>query len=98
MNIETVHIGMLAAICTTFALLPQMLKVIKTKKVEDISLIMYIIFTIGIILWLTYGLILHDPPIIFANSISLVFSGTILTLKIRITLQERKKNTKQSTN
>ena len=92
MTIDPTIIGMTAASCTTFALFPQMIKVIKTRKVDDISLAMYVIFTFGIALWLTYGLILNDLPIIFANSISIIFSGTILGLRIHITLKERNAN------
>jgi len=76
-------IGLGAAMCTTFSLLPQAFKVIKTRRTKDLSLSMYSIFVLGVALWLTYGLLIHDWPIIIANIITLIFSGIILGFKIR---------------
>ena len=76
-------IGTMAATCTTIAFIPQVLKIIKTKHVRDISLQMYIILTIGIFLWLIYGLLIEAFPVILANSISVVFCAYILVMKIR---------------
>jgi len=77
------YIGFLAAFCTTFAFLPQAIKVWKTKSTRDISLYMFIIFTIGVISWLIYGITISDLPIILANSVTLVLSFFILFYKIR---------------
>lgn len=82
MNLTTT-IGLLAALGTTIAFIPQVLQIIKTKNTRGVSLLMYIIFTSGIILWLTYGLLLNDVPIIIANSITLILAATILFLKIK---------------
>ncbi len=79
----TTSIGLLAAFGTTTAFVPQVIQIIKTRDTKGISLFMYIIFTIGITLWLIYGLLLNDTPIIIANSITLVLALTILTLKIK---------------
>lgn len=76
-------IGLLAATGTTTAFIPQVLQIIKTQNTKGISLVMYIIFTIGILFWLTYGILLGDIPIIVANSITLVLALTILFLKIK---------------
>ncbi len=76
-------IGLIGAILTTIGFLPQMIKVIQTKQTRDISLGMYIIMIIGAVFWLTYGIILSSIPIIFANSISLVFVSIILIMKIK---------------
>ena len=76
-------IGLVAASLTTLAFLPQALKIFKTKQTKDISLGMYIVFVLGIILWLIYGIMINDLPIIFANILSLVLSSSILILKIR---------------
>lgn len=81
MDLQTI-IGLWAAGCTTFALLPQVQKTLRSRKTSDISLPMYLLFTIGIILWLIYGIMLDALPIILANTISLVFSLTILILKL----------------
>jgi MtN3 and saliva related transmembrane protein len=76
-------IGLLAAICTTIAFLAQVIKTVRTKQTGDLSLLMYIILTAGLFLWLTYGLIIKNLPIISANSVSLVLSITVLILKIK---------------
>ena len=66
------YIGFFAALCTTIAFLPQALKVWKTKSTKDISLYMFIIFTIGVFSWLVYGIIISDLPIILANVVTLI--------------------------
>jgi len=75
-------IGLAAAGCTTLSFLPQAIKTIKTKQTEDLSLGMYSFFTLGVSLWLTYGIIIKDLPVILANSITLVFTLIILIMKI----------------
>lgn len=77
------YIGLAAAMLTTFAFLPQAIKIIRTRHTKDISLVMYIIFTTGIVLWLIYGLFIKDLPIIVANIITLALSISILIMKIR---------------
>ena len=76
-------IGLIAAAFTTFAYVPQAVKTIKTKDTKSLSLIMYLIMTIGIVLWLFYGILLRNIPIIFANTVTLLFAGIILILKIK---------------
>ena len=76
-------IGLIAAACTTFAYVPQAVKNIKTKDTKSLSLIMYVIMTVGIVLWLYYGVLKNDLPIIIANTITLLFAGIILILKIK---------------
>jgi len=77
------YIGFFAAFCTTFAFFPQAIKVYKTKSTKDISLYMFIIFTIGVFSWLVYGISITDLPIILANSVTLLLSLFILIFKIR---------------
>jgi MtN3 and saliva related transmembrane protein len=79
----TTLIGTLAATGTTISFIPQVVQIIKTRNTEGISLIMYIIFTTGITLWLIYGIMLNDLPIIIANVITLILALTILILKIK---------------
>ncbi|RSJ55575.1 MtN3/saliva family protein [Streptococcus gordonii] len=76
-------IGSIAAILTTFAFLPQVTKVIKSKDTESIALGMYLMQVLGIALWLAHGLVIQDLPLILANSVSFILSGTILVYKIR---------------
>ena len=76
-------IGLGAAFCTTFSFLPQVIKVVKTRHTKDLSLGMYVIFVIGVALWLTYGIMSHDFPVTIANIVTLMFAVTILGYKIR---------------
>ncbi len=79
----TMMIGLLAAMCSTVAFLPQVIKTLRTKQTKDISLLMYIILTMGISFWLTYGLLLKNPPLILANGVTLIFAIVVLILKIK---------------
>lgn len=76
-------IGLLAAAFTTISFVPQALTTIRTKNVEGLSLGMYIVFTLGIVCWLTYGIVLKDLPMILANSITIVFVFIILFFIIK---------------
>ena len=76
-------IGSIAAVLTTFAFLPQVIKVIKSKDTESIALGMYLMQVLGIALWLAHCLVIQDLPLILANSVSFILSGTILVYKIR---------------
>jgi MtN3 and saliva related transmembrane protein len=82
MNIVTA-IGLLAAACSTLAFIPQAIKTLRTKNTRDLSLGMYVLIVSGTTLWLTYGLLLGDTPIILANSCILVFSVLILVMKVK---------------
>lgn len=83
-------IGHFAAICTTASFLPQAIKVMRTKDTESLSLSMYVLFTLGIIGWLTYGFLIHNMPLIIANHVTLVLASIILFMKVRDTLKARK--------
>jgi len=74
--------GYLAATLTTASFIPQAFKVIKTKNTQSISLIMYIMFTLGVALWLAYGVFISNLPIIIANAITCTLSSIILYFKI----------------
>ena len=76
-------IGYLAAILTTISFVPQALQIIKTKDTKGISLPMYILFTLGVFLWLVYGICTKSYPVIVANFITLVLASIILTFKIK---------------
>ena len=79
----TTVIGLLAALLTTAAFLPQVLHTLATRDTRGISLRMYAIFVAGVLLWLIYGLLMHDLPLILANAVTLVLAGAILYLKLR---------------
>ncbi|MFQ5964126.1 MAG: SemiSWEET family sugar transporter [Candidatus Scalinduaceae bacterium] len=76
-------IGILAAVCTTSGFIPQILRGIRTKKLEDVSPIMYIVLIFGFSMWLTYGIHLKDLIIIGANAVALSFSVFILILRYK---------------
>jgi MtN3 and saliva related transmembrane protein len=76
-------IGSAAATLTTTAFIPQAWRVWRTRHTADISLGMYILFTTGVALWLSYGILLESWPIIIANSVTLLLAGTVLALKIK---------------
>ena len=76
-------IGLLAGLITTIAFIPQVLKIYRTKSGRDISARMFTIFSIGIALWLYYGVLLQSLPIILANAVTLILTLTILALKVR---------------
>lgn len=79
----TNFLGFTAAILTTLALVPQLVKIIKTKSVNDISLGMFSMFFIGVTLWLVYGLLIKSPPLIVANFVSMIMNMAILAYKFK---------------
>lgn len=76
-------IGLLAACCTTLAYAPQAIKTWRTRSTRDISLGMFSLMVAGIVLWLVYGVLIADLPLILANLVTLALAGTILALKLR---------------
>ena len=76
-------IGYLAATLTTAAFIPQAWLTWKTKRADGVSLGMYSIFTLGVALWLVYGLVIGAWPIVFANAITLALALFILVMKLR---------------
>ena len=77
------YVGFFAAFCTTIAFVPQAIKVYKSKSTKDISLYMFLIFTIGVLSWLIYGIIISNLPVILANAVTLVLSIFILIYKLQ---------------
>ena len=76
-------LGLLAGPCTTFAYLPQVIKTWRTRSTNDVSRGMFMLMVTGIVLWLAYGILQNDLPIIAANLASLVLTATILIFKLR---------------
>ncbi|MFH0988239.1 MAG: SemiSWEET transporter [Parcubacteria group bacterium] len=76
-------IGSAAGACTTLSLVPQVIKTLKTKSTKDVSLGMFIIFCIGVVLWLIYGFMIHSMPIIVSNGVTFVLGATILVCKLK---------------
>ena len=81
MNLEWV--GFLAAACTTLSFVPQAVKTIRTRDTSGISLLMYVVFTLGIAGWFGYGLFLRSWPMIVSNAVTFLLAATILRLKLK---------------
>jgi len=82
MKITTV-IGLIAATITTLSFIPQLIKTWNLKETKDISLLMFVTLGVGIILWIIYGFLLWDLPLILANSITFIFVLVILFFKFK---------------
>ena len=78
MEIATI-IGLAAGAFTTFAYLPQVVRSWKTRRTNDISLTMLLVLVTGVVLWLAYGILLNQVPLILANA-----SGFLLILSVLI--------------
>ncbi len=76
-------LGFAAAILTTVCWLPQAFRTIRTKDTKSLSLVAQSIFTLGVGLWLIYGILVDSMPIIFSNGVNFVLVGLILALKVR---------------
>ena len=79
-NIE--FFGYFAAILTTAAFLPQLIKTLKTKKAEDVSLLTLVMFICGVGSWIIYGYKISSSPILIANIITLILNSFILISKV----------------
>ena len=75
--------GYAAATLTTVSFLPQAVKTIRSRDTRGISLLMYVVFTIGIGFWFGYGIVLQSWPMMAANAVTFVLAATILALKLR---------------
>ena len=82
-NSQTEIVGIAAGICTSSSLLPQLVKMVRGKKAEDISLFYLLILFTGLGLWIWYGILRQDVPILVTNGFSLVINGIIIVLGIR---------------
>ena len=80
MNIDV--FGYFAAVLTTAAFLPQLIKTLKTKKADDVSMTTLVMFIIGVLSWIIYGYKISSSPILIANFITLILNLMILISKI----------------
>jgi len=76
-------LGIIAGSCTTLAFLPQAVKTWQSRSAGDLSLGTFMLLVVGLILWLIYGIILYNWPIIFTNGLTLIIAGSILYFKFR---------------
>jgi MtN3 and saliva related transmembrane protein len=77
------YAGYAAALCTTGAYVPQVMKVWRTRATKDISLKMFLVLVTGLALWLAYGVHKGELPLMLANGVTLALAGTILFFKLR---------------
>jgi MtN3 and saliva related transmembrane protein len=87
---QTELLGLTAGICTSLSLLPQLVKILKHKKSDDISLFYLIILFIGICLWIWYGFLRDDVPIIATNSFTLLINSLIIIAGIHYKRRSQK--------
>jgi MtN3 and saliva related transmembrane protein len=71
-------IGIVAGTCTSISLLPQLLKILKEKKAENISTLYLLVLLVGLILWVWYGIRREDIPIIATNGVSILLNLSII--------------------
>lgn len=81
-------VGYLAATLTTVSFLPQAIMTVKTRDTSSLSLGMYSMFTLGVLLWLIYGIYLSNLAIIAANAVTFLLATLILSFKIYNTLRK----------
>jgi MtN3 and saliva related transmembrane protein len=79
----TTLIGIVAGALTTISFAPQVVKSWRTRHTKDVSIGMFSLMCVGVALWLVYGILLRDLPIILANAVTLCLAASILALKIR---------------
>jgi MtN3 and saliva related transmembrane protein len=83
--------GYCAAFLTTAAFVPQLVRVYRLKTAREISLPTFLMFSLGVFLWLVYGIYSHSNPVIVSNCVTLVLSVSILVLKIKYDREEDKR-------
>lgn len=82
-------IGLIAAVCTTISFVPQLIRIWRLRSAREISLTMFLVYSLGVFLWLFYGILIHSVPVILANAVSLVLSLAMLALKFRFDRKEK---------
>ena len=74
-------LGLVAGTLTTIAFVPQVVRTYRTRSAKDLSLNMFLIFCVGTICWLIYGILIRDVPVMIANSVTLVLAVVLLFFK-----------------
>ena len=76
-------VGFAAGFLTTVAFIPQAVKIWRSKSAADVSLAAFLAFTVGVGMWLAYGILKQEPPIIVWNGVTLVIAAAILAMKAK---------------
>jgi MtN3 and saliva related transmembrane protein len=82
MDLTTI-LGTVAGVLTTAAFVPQVVKTWRTRSARDISGVMFAAFSVGVALWIVYGVLVRAAPVIVANGVTLVLALAILAMKAR---------------
>lgn len=86
----TIIIGISASVFTAVASTPQLLKIIKEKNAENISLLMIAILLTGLACWIYYGLLIHDLIVIIANAFSFLINALLIMLALKFKKSEKR--------
>ncbi|WP_317204740.1 SemiSWEET transporter [Janthinobacterium sp.] len=86
------YLGYAAAVCTTCSFIPQVHLVWRARSAEGVSLGMYLIMTVGVALWLCYGLLIGAWPVVIANALTLLLAASVLLMKWRFERPPRRVN------
>ncbi len=76
-------VGIIAGAVCTLSFLPQVIRILKTRNTHDLSLSTFLLFSFGVLLWLCYGILIHDSPVIIANAVTFLLAMIIVALKMR---------------
>lgn len=76
-------LGLAAGSLTTMSFLPQVIKTWRSRSAKDLSLVMFSLFCVGVVLWLIYGIIVKDIPVMVANFVTFLLAATLLFFKLR---------------
>ena len=76
-------VGVGAGLCSMASFVPQIVKIVREKDAEGVSLRMYVVTVSGFCLWIAYGVLLGSWPVWASNAVNLALAGTILALKLR---------------
>jgi MtN3 and saliva related transmembrane protein len=84
-------VGVGAALCSMASFVPQILKIVREREADGVSLRMYAVTVTGFSLWIAYGLLIRSWPVVGSNAVCLMLSATILVLKWRFSALARRK-------
>jgi MtN3 and saliva related transmembrane protein len=76
-------IGVVAALCSMTSFVPQILKIVRERDAESVSVRMYVVTVSGFVFWIAYGIAIASWPVAVSNTVNLVLSAAILVLKMR---------------
>lgn len=80
---STKLLGLIAGFLTTMAFIPQVVKTWRTRSAKDLSLVMFLLYCLGVFLWMIYGIMIDELPVILWNIITLILAAVILIFKIK---------------